>query len=134
MNINQLINKYVRIIKFSIVGIINTAVDFTVFVLLNKIFGIYFLHSQVFGYVAGIINSFILNKIWTFGDKEINKKTTTQFIKFIFINLVSLSITLVGMNIFVNYFNIDVIMSKVMVIFLSQIINYFGYKIVVFNR
>lgn len=133
MKANLLIKKYKRLIRFSIVGLINTIVDFTIFIFLNKFFGLYFIFSQILGYAGGVINSFILNKIWTFKDKGINEKTPKQFAKFMIINLVSLSSTLIGMNIFVNYLNISVVVSKIMVTFISQIINYMGYKLCVFN-
>jgi len=133
MKVNFLIKKYKRLIRFSIVGVINTAVDFMIFILLNKFIGVYYLFSQIAGYTGGIINSFILNKIWTFDNKNITKKTPQQLAQFILINLVSLSVSLIGMKMFVSSLSISVIISKVMVTVLSQVINYMGYKFWVFK-
>ena len=69
--------------RFSIVGILNTLIDFVTFTIFNSWFGISYTISQIAGYSVGVVNSFIFNKNWTFEDKDANKKIVHEFLKFI---------------------------------------------------
>ena len=43
----------------------------------------WYLHANVIGIIASISTNFILNKIWTFGDRDFRlKKTISQYGKF----------------------------------------------------
>lgn len=53
-------------IKYGIVGISNTAITAVVIWVMMKMLGCSDVTSNVVGYVAGVINSFIWNKQWTF--------------------------------------------------------------------
>lgn len=133
MKIKLLYEKYKSIIKFGIVGCINTAVDFITFTLLLTTLGMDKLVCQVGGYSMGIINSFVLNKLWTFNDKKEKANTISQFVKFVIINLISLGISLVGLNILSNKLYINVYVSKVIVTLFLQVFNYVVYKVFIFK-
>lgn len=57
-------------LKFSIVGIINTIVSWVAFFSLYYLFKIDFKIANIISYILGVINSFILNKFWTFKSKK----------------------------------------------------------------
>ncbi|KOF57858.1 hypothetical protein AGR56_16810 [Clostridium sp. DMHC 10] len=133
MKIKQLYKKYKSIIKFGIVGCINTGVDFLTFTLLLSIFGIDKLVCQVGGYSMGVINSFVLNKLWTFNDKKEKVNPIVQFAKFVITNITSLGISLVGLNILSNKLYINVYVSKVIVTLFLQVFNYVVYKLFIFK-
>ena len=67
-HINTLINnkKFKPIIRFGCVGGLNTIVDFGVFILLNSLFGVNYVVSQILSYSSGTLNSYFLNKFWKF--------------------------------------------------------------------
>ncbi|BCZ45418.1 hypothetical protein psyc5s11_14850 [Clostridium gelidum] len=69
--------------RFSIVGVLNTLIDFVTFTIINSWFGINYTTSQMSGYSVGVVNSYIFNKNWTFEDKDANKKIVHEFLKFI---------------------------------------------------
>lgn len=52
--------------RFAVVGVGNTLVDFGVFTLLAQALGVDPYLSQAAGYSAGTLNSYILNRSWTF--------------------------------------------------------------------
>ena len=52
--------------KFGIVGISNTLLTFAVYTLLLKVFGVWYLAASAIGFGAGTVNSFLLNRRWTF--------------------------------------------------------------------
>lgn len=134
-NTLTLFEKYQSLIRFIIVGCVNTGVDFFVFSALHSFAGVDKLLCQIAGYSMGIINSFIMNKLWTFESTKPSINTTNQIIRFIAINLASLGISLLGLNYFTKYYGLSIYTAKVIVTLMSQAINYMGYKFLVFaNR
>lgn len=126
--------KLKHISRFSIVGVINTAIDFLMFTLSQSVLGLGYSLSQIIGYSFGVMNSFMLNKKWTFDDKKANKKSMHELIQFVIVNLVSLSITIIAMKVLITNFNIGIYLSKILVTTLAQVTNYLGYKLWVFSE
>ncbi len=56
-------------VRFGLVGVLNTGLDFTVFVLLFYGLGWPLLVANSLGYLTGLANSYLLNSRWTFGDR-----------------------------------------------------------------
>ncbi len=56
-------------IRFGIVGILNTGVTLAVIFILMKGLSVHYAISNITGYVLGFLNSFVLNKKWTFRSK-----------------------------------------------------------------
>lgn len=119
--------------RFSMIGVINTLIDFAVFTIFNSLFGVSYILSQGLGYSLGVANSFLLNKKWTFEDRKANKKSFYEFLQFIVVNLISLIITMMAMNLLVENLNLNVYISKVLITILAQITNFLGYKLWVFS-
>jgi dolichol-phosphate mannosyltransferase len=54
------------------------------FLLVTNIPDVWYIHANLVGIISSISSNFILNKIWTFEDKDFSKKKTTlQFFKFV---------------------------------------------------
>jgi putative flippase GtrA len=53
-------------IKYSLVGAGNTLLTFFVYVILTRLFNCPKGAANLVGYVAGVINSFVWNRLWTF--------------------------------------------------------------------
>lgn len=131
---NIIFGKLKYVSRFSVVGIINTAIDFLMFTLSQSFFGLGYSISQIIGYSFGVLNSFVLNKKWTFHDKSANKKTFHELVQFVIVNLVSLSITIIAMKALITNFHTGVYVSKILVTILAQVTNYLGYKLWVFSE
>lgn len=56
----------VQFVKFGIVGVLNTLLTFAVYTLLLKVFGVWYLAASAIGFIVGTINSFLINRRWTF--------------------------------------------------------------------
>jgi putative flippase GtrA len=56
----------VQFVKFGIVGVSNTLLTFAVYTLLLKVLGVWYLAASAIGFVVGTVNSFLLNRRWTF--------------------------------------------------------------------
>jgi putative flippase GtrA len=118
-------------IKFCFVGVSNTAVTFCVFYVLSEIVGLNYLFSSSVGYVFGVINSFILNKTWTFNDN--NSRFILQFMRFSIVNTLSLGINLAIMYIGVEKFLIGNVIAQIIATGFTTIVNYIGSRAIVFG-
>ena len=58
----------VQFVKFGIVGVSNTLLTLLVYVLLLKVFGVWYLAASAIGFAVGATNGFLLNRRWTFRD------------------------------------------------------------------
>lgn len=56
----------VQFVKFGIVGVSNTLLAFTIYTVLLKGFGVWYLAASAIGFVLGAVNGFLLNRRWTF--------------------------------------------------------------------
>ncbi|ADU94418.1 GtrA family protein [Geobacillus sp. Y412MC52] len=77
--------------RFAIVGVSNTAVDFAVFFLLTAA-GAPAAAAQVVSYGAGMANSYIWNRLWTFQVKR--KANIGELLRFLVVNGLSLGVSL----------------------------------------
>jgi len=79
--------EWLRLAKFGLVGIANTGVDFAVFVALVYGLDVMSAVAQVFSYGCGFVNSFFLNRRWTFRVKT--RASAGEWIRFGIVNGVS---------------------------------------------
>lgn len=92
-----------QFIKFGLVGLSSTAIDWSIFYLLNLTFGVYYLYAKVFSFAIAVINSFIWNRRWTFRSQDPNQMR--QFSKFLTIALIGLGLNTLIMYIVVTVLN-----------------------------
>lgn len=121
----------INIIKFSIVGVSNTLLNFVIFILLNNI-GINYILASIIAYSISIINSYFWNSRLVF--KYDNKNKKSILIKFIILNLIGLSINAVLMETLVGVLAIKKIVAMFIVSLLVMCINYILNKIWVFKK
>lgn len=120
--------------RFSVVGVLNTFVDFLMFTAAYQLIGIHYTQSQVIGYSFGIINSFILNKNWTFEGGNTKKKTPLELVQFVIVNICTLIITLFCMKALVNNLSLNVYLAKIIITFIAQGINFVSYRFLIFKK
>lgn len=56
----------VQLVKYGLVGVSNSLITLAVIFVCNELLGLKLMLADVIGYIAGVINSFILNKNWVF--------------------------------------------------------------------
>jgi putative flippase GtrA len=79
-----------RFIRFSIVGLLGTLLDFSILTLL-KLAGLPTLLANTFSFSVGLLNNFSLNRLWTFADVE-NTNWRKQFLQYATVSLIGLTI------------------------------------------
>ncbi len=116
--------------KFQVVGIINFFVDFGILSLLNLVLGMPIVLSNIISYSCGVVNSFLLNRYWTFKIKR--KFLSAHFVKFIFVNLISLGVNTLAMYILADLYLFPNIWAKLIATAFSFTVNFAGNKLLVF--
>ncbi len=133
-------------IKFMAVGVVNFLVDLGVLTLLHSVIGIPVVPSNIVSYSCGVVNSYILNRYWTFKIKlkffaVYTLKSgasihflSAAFLKFIFVNLISLGVNTLAMYILVDLYSLNPTLSKVAATAFSFVVNFAGSKLLVFRE
>jgi putative flippase GtrA len=130
--------------KFVIVGIINTGIDFAILNLLifttGKSSGIYYPIFKSISFTAAVINSYFMNKYWTFASHG-NAKAG-EFFKFLIVNLIGLGINVGAASYVVNVIGAPIGFSPVLwanigavsAVIITLFWNFFGMKVFVFKK
>ena len=140
---------FVQLLKFGLIGVSNTLIDFLVASALNAIFGVYYV-AKIIGYACGIANSYFWNSRWTF--REERRRDAREIVTFVAVNLVTLGLSLLLQWIFRDRLHLDTwwmgfagenILTKLLngerfCLLLSSgialLVNFVGNKLFVFHR
>ena len=82
-----------QLFKFAIVGCINTFIDWAVYFVILRLFQVkvfFYSFAKGFSYLCGVVNSFLLNRCWTF--KTPSENEGSRFLKFTLVNTLGLGI------------------------------------------
>lgn len=119
-----------QFLKFGIVGVSNTIIDFSLLNLLHFAFKVPVLLANTISFNCAIMNSFVWNKYWTFQNKE--KNIGSQFIQFVIISLIGLGINNGIMYLSVNFLGssapLQLNLSKIFASIFSMTWNFLAYK------
>lgn len=81
------------VVRFGLVGILNTCLDLACFLLLTQAFELRAVVANLISYSIGLVNSFVCNKLWTFGTTSQPTPVGRQFVLFVAFNLAGLVIS-----------------------------------------
>lgn len=120
----------IQLLKFGLIGILNTAVDMTVFGVLI-ISGIHYAAAQIAAYSAGMAGSYLMNSKFTFhvtdvrGDRKQEWRRRLQFLMW--------NVTMLGLSVLLlasvkRWFGWKDLIAKTMVTVLIVAINFYGSK------
>ncbi|KKT22093.1 MAG: Membrane protein, GtrA superfamily [Candidatus Nomurabacteria bacterium GW2011_GWF2_43_8] len=140
MKLNLAIPKFIR---FAIVGVVNTVIDLSILNILILIFGLsqpfLFPFYKGFSFICAFLNSYFMNKNFTFRSKENKKYTFYIFCFFSFVGFLMnvifsslLFFTLISSHIFLNT-HIIATFSGIFGTIVGLIINYLSYNNLVFK-
>lgn len=115
-----------QFLKFAMIGFLNTGIHYLIFLWLFRVVGLYYMLASVIGYCCGLMNSFILNKKWTFKTKGVRKDI--EFARFILVNIAALIVNVGTMKYFVSVLKIAPEFSQIGAIGFSMMTNFVGNK------
>ncbi len=146
----KLFDKYKKsighFIKFMAVGAVNFFVDLGIFTLLHTVIGIIAVPSNIVSYSCGVVNSYLLNRYWTFKIKldfisayklksgVAIRFLSVPFLKFVFVNLISLGVNTLAVYILIDLYSLDPTLSKLIATVFSFVVNFAGSKLLVFRE
>ncbi|GAB6990801.1 GtrA family protein [Paenibacillus pini] len=104
--------------RFGIVGVMNTAVDFIVFLLVQPLLGS--LWGQIISYSAGMLNSYVWNRRWTF--ERTSKRDMGEMFRFATANIAVAAVTALILHLLEG--RVSLILAKLAVTVLGVLINY----------
>jgi putative flippase GtrA len=76
-----------RWLRFAIVGCVNAGIDLAVFALLLYAFGWSPVAAHTAGFAAAVGNSYVLNKLWTFEDRDWSRRAIGRGLRFLVVSL-----------------------------------------------
>ncbi|MFN3605184.1 MAG: GtrA family protein [Leptonema sp. (in: bacteria)] len=100
---NIFLNLGYEFFKFGITGVLNTFITLTLIFLFSYVYGFHYLFSNAIGYTMGFLNSFFLNKYWTFKSKG---STFKQFLLFLKVFLICYGIQFLFLFYFQEFLNL----------------------------
>lgn len=118
-----------RLLKFAAVGLLNTGADVLVFTMLTAA-GSRVLIAQIIGYACGMLNSYLLNRRWTFRS---NGSSYRELPRFLALNLVVLGLVSWMLESLHSGAGLSLIASKLLATGAGIIINYAGSRFWVFG-
>jgi putative flippase GtrA len=135
--LGQIINTtpswFQQLIKFAIVGFINTGVDFGFYFLLSRymiFFGTSLSITKGLSYSLGVVSSYLLNRQWTF---KSTVSPSHSFLPFVGINLFSILLNAVLMALFLEVFGISELFALMIVTGVTFGWNFIAVKIMIFR-
>lgn len=120
-----------KLLKFGLTGVVNTLVDCLVFALLNSSMGVSYEISQAYGYLAGMLNSYLINRRWTFKSKK--RFFSLQTVKFICVNLAVLLLSIGLLKFFIELAGMQSMPAKLVTVFVTMGINFILSRLWVFR-
>jgi len=123
----------VQFVKFSIVGVIGTTIDFGFLNLLVIVFGLNVYLSATFSFILAVINNFIFNKYWTFSDKK-GRNFSLQFLQFGIVSIIGLGINLAVMYLLIHFVSLWYNWAKVFATIIVLFWNFLGNKYWTFKK
>ena len=117
--------------RFLLMGVLSNAINFVVYYALINI-NVNLSLSSILGYVAGLICSYHLGRIWVFGQRfDIHSKSILFFGIVYFLG----SVWMTGIiNFMVNYLSIDYKISWFFGVGMAAVNNYLGMKFLAFRK
>lgn len=118
-----------KIVKFGMVGIWNTALSYLTFCILIY-FDIFYLVASLLSFLTGTLFSYLMNSKYTFS-ATVNSRS---FAKYLAILLVSLVISLLLLYVFKNVVGVNVLVAQILVVLVRFPVVYLLLKRTVFDR
>jgi putative flippase GtrA len=110
-----------QLIKFFLVGTSNTALDFIVYIVLTRIFHVYYLIATTISFIVAVTWSFYLNRRWTF---RVKRGLIPQYGAFFLVNTAVMLLNVGLLYVFVDYLKVDDLLAKLGITLILGILNF----------
>lgn len=119
-----------QFVKFVLVGIMTTAINFAIFALLLAN-GVHYLPAATVAFVIATLNSYTFNRTWTF---RAGAHRMSWLAKFMAVQLIGLSINLAVLAGLVEWFGIPELLAQLLANCCVVVTNFVGNKFWTFQK
>jgi len=120
-----------QLVKYGLVGISNTLITLAIIFVFMKLFNFSYIISNAAGFLFGFINSFILNRMWTFKSKN---SMGRESIFYILIFAVCYMLQLILLVVLKEKLQIKPEYAQIIAIVFYSILNFSGNKFITFKN
>ena len=132
--IHQILGKFglhLSLVRFLIVGVANTLVGIGTIYAAMYFLGFDIVYANILGYTIGVIQSFILNKRWTFDSSD---RALSSFIRFLLVLAVAYGANLVTVVVANTAFEVNPYIAQALGIIPYTSTGYLGSRYFVFRN
>ena len=115
-----------QVIKFGIVGVIATIIDFVVLYILTDFLDVHYLISSIISFTVSVIFNYIYSIKWVF--KINHKQTKKDFITFVILSIIGLCINELILYVMVDKLSLYYMISKIFATSIVMIYNFITRK------
>ena len=119
-------------VKYIISGGCATLANLVVLYSLTELFGVWYVTSVVVAFVFSFFTSFFLQKLWTFGNRDIST-IHRQIARLLGTTFISLAINVIGVYILVAEVETWYMLAQTIMLVLIATGNFFVYKHLIFR-
>lgn len=121
-----------QLIRFGIVGVINTLITLAVIYLLQEVLDVKYTIANLAGYVAGVINSFFWSKLWVF--KKLNSNFIREAVLFLISFGVCYGIQFVSLLVLVELLHIPDLWAQLLGMVVYTLCNFIMNRCITFKK
>lgn len=132
LNLKAVLLKYLIILRYIVSGSTAFAVNFVFLYIFTEVFGIWYLSSAILSFTFSLIVSFLLQKIWTFQNKDM-EKADRQLSFYLVITIVNLAVNTILMYWFVGKMEIHYLLAQIITSIIISLYSFLIYKHFVFK-
>lgn len=121
-----------QLIRFGIVGVINTLITLAVIYLLQEVLDVKYTKANLAGYVAGVINSFFWSKLWVF--KKLNSNFIREAVLFLISFGVCYGIQFVSLLVLVELLHIPDLWAQLLGMVVYTLCNFIMNRCITFKK
>jgi len=121
-----------QLLKFSAVGLLNTGLHYAVFLVLLRLGHLNYLVASALGYCTGLVNSYLLNRRWTFESRD--PKRHLEFGRFVAVNMAALGLNSTVLYGCVSQLGLRPEVGQGIALVISLGVNFLGNRLWTFKR
>jgi len=116
----------IPVFRFGVVGVLNTLIHFSIFYLLLNIAAWHYLVASLAGFVLAVMNSYVLNKYWTFAAR--GNGVGREFLRFVLVSVLALIFNLLCLMTMIDGFDVAPLVAQIVAIALTLLLNFSANK------
>lgn len=133
--VNELIKKYEELIKYFIIGVMTTIINYIIFALLSSVIKIDMHISNIIAWIVSVIFAYFTNKLFVFESKSFELKVIgKEIISFGAARIFSLLLEEIILYVFVNLLNMNQLIIKLIANVVVMVLNYVLSKFIIFKN